>query len=478
MMGGKRAMLGAVLAAGLASGCAMGPDYVRPGMETPASYKEIGDWKMAEPNDHAVRGAWWLVFSDPDLNALIEQVEVSNQNLKVAEARYRQAAALTQSSRAALLPTISTNASSTRSRAAARGGPVQDIGTNHTASVGASWEIDLWGRIRRQLESSNASAEASAADLESARLSLQSALAVNYFQLRVSDAQKQMFEETVAAYERSLELTRNRYNVGVAAKADVVQAEAQLKSTVAQAIDLGVQRAQLEHAIAVLVGKSPSSFSLAEKRLNVVMPKIPLGLPSELLERRPDIAAAERRAAAANAQIGVATAAYFPSLSLSGSEGYSSSTLSKWLSAPNRFWSLGPSAALTLLDFGRRGAATDQAAAGYDQAVAAYRQAVLDGMQEVEDNLATLRILEREAVVQDEAVRAARESVLLTTNQYKAGTVSYLSVVTVQASLLANERTQVSLLGRRLSASVGLIQALGGGWVAGARSGDARSGGN
>jgi NodT family efflux transporter outer membrane factor (OMF) lipoprotein len=460
----RKVFIGGMAAACLA-GCAVGPDYVRPEMATPAAYKELSDWKVAQPNDQALRGQWWQVFGDPELDALIGEINVSNQNLKVAEAKYRQASALVQASRASLLPTVSVNASSTRSRSASRGGPVADISANHIASVGASWEIDLWGRIRRQLESSSASAEASAGDLESARLSLQSALAINYFQLRVTDAQKQMFDDTVLAYERSLELTRNRYNVGVAAKSDVVQAEAQLKSTVAQTIDLGVQRAQLEHAIAVLVGRSPAAFSLAEKRLNVVMPVIPVGLPSALLERRPDIAAAERRMAAANAQIGVATAAYFPSLSLSGSEGYSSPALAKWLSAPNRFWSLGPAAALTLLDFGKRGAATDQATAAYDQSVATYRQAVLDGMLDVEDNLAALRILEREAVVQDDAVRAARESVLLTTNQYKAGTVSYLNVVTVQASLLSNERTQVNLLGRRLTASVGLIQALGGGWA-------------
>lgn len=449
----------------LVSACAVGPDYQRPAMEVPATYKEQGDWKLAEPKDELIRGKWWQVFADSQLNALAEQVDVSNQNLKAAEARYRQANALTQSTRAGLFPTISLGASSTRSSAAAaRAGGSSTIATNHSVTVNAGWELDVWGRIRRQIEAGNASAEASAADLEAVRLSLQSELAISYFQLRVSDQQKQLFDDTVSAYERSLELTKNRYNVGVAAKSDVIQAEAQLKSTVAQAIDLGVQRAQLEHAIAVLIGRPPGGFSVPREKFTLKMPVMPVGLPSTLLERRPDIAGAERRVIAANAQIGVARAAWFPSLSLSASGGYASPTLADWISAPNRFWSLGPQLALTLLDFGKRAAVGDQAVASWEQAVATYRQAVLEGFQEVEDNLAALRILEQEAQVQDDAVRAARESVVLTINQYKAGTVSYLNVVTVQASQLSNERTSVSLLGRRLTAAVGLIRALGGGW--------------
>ena len=454
--------------------CAVGPDYQRPDVQTPAGYKERADWKLAEPKDELARGKWWQVFGDSELNGLVEQIDVANQSLKVSEARHRQAQALVQSARASYLPTISATASSTRSRAASARSGGGDVVTNHNLSLGAGWELDLWGRIRRTVESNDANAQASAADLEAARLALQSELATSYFQLRVNDAQKQLFADTIAAYEKSLELTRNRYAVGVAGKVDIVQAETQLFSAQAQSIDLGVQRAQLEHAIAVLTGKAPADFALRDIEASggasvdwkVAMPAVPVGLPSALLERRPDIAAAERRAAAANAQIGVAKAAYFPTLSLSASGGFSSATLANWISAPNRFWSLGPSLAETLFDFGKRAALSDQAIAAYDQNVASYRETVLAAFQDVEDNVAALRILEEEAKVQAEAVRVARESVALTINQYKAGIVSYLSVVTVQTALLSNERTSVGLLGRRLSATVGLIRALGGGWNA------------
>ena len=464
-----------VIGASLLTACAIGPDYQRPEVQTPVAFKETAGWKLAEPRDELARGNWWSVFGDSELDQLIEQVSVSNQSLKVSEARYRQALALSQSARAGYAPTISASASSTRSRAAsARSVGSNDIATNHNLSLSAGWELDVWGRIRRVVESNDASAKASAADLEAARLSLQSELANNYFQLRVNDAQKQLFADTITAYEKSLELTRNRYAVGVAGKVDVVQAETQLLSAQAQAIDLGVQRAQLEHAIAVFIGKAPADFSVrniessagASVDWKVAMPAVPVGLPSTLLERRPDIAAAERRAASANAQIGVAKAAYFPTLSLSASGGFSSPTLMNWISAPNRFWSLGPSLAETLFDFGKRAALSDQAVATYDQNVATYRLTVLEAFQDVEDNVAALRILEQEAKVQAEAVRAARESVALTINQYKAGTISYLSVVTVQTALLSNERTSVGLLGRRLTATVGLIRALGGGWNA------------
>ena len=465
----------AVIGVALLGGCAIGPDYQRPVVETPVAFKETANWKIAEPRDEMARGKWWKIFGDSDLDALIEQVNISNQSLKAAEARYRQATALTQSARSSYFPTVSANASSTRSRgAAARSNGNNEAVTNYNLNLSAGWELDLWGRIRRTVEANDANAQASAADLESARLSLQSELATNYFQLRVNDAQKQLFADTILAFEKSLELTRNRYAVGVAGKVDIVQAETQLFSAQAQSIDLGVQRAQLEHAIAVLIGKAPTGVSVANIESNagakvdwkVALPAFPVGMPSTLLERRPDIAAAERRAAAANAQIGVAKAAYFPTLSLSGSGGFSSPTLTNWISAPNRAWSLGPSLAATIFDFGKRGALTDQAIASYDQTVATYRQTVLEAFQDVEDNIAALRILEQEAKVQAEAVRAARESVTLTLNQYKAGTVSYLSVVTVQTALLSNERTQVGLLGRRLSATVGLVRALGGGWSA------------
>ena len=464
---GHRNPLVVAMIAVCVGGCAIGPDYQRPAMEVPAAYKEQGDWKLAEPKDELIRGRWWQVFGDHQLNALAEQVDVSNQNLKAAEARYRQSTALTQSARAGLWPSISASAAASRNKAAgSRTGGNTLIANSHSLSANASWELDVWGRVRRQIESSNASAEASAADLEAVRLSLQSELAISYFQLRVSDQQKQLFDDTVAAYERSLVLTKNRYNVGVAAKSDVVQAEAQLKSTMAQAIDLGVQRAQLEHSIAVLTGKAPGSFSLPQEKFTLRMPVMPAGMPSALLERRPDIAGAERRVMAANAQIGVAKAAWFPALSLSASGGYASPTFNEWFSAPFSFWSVGPQLAMTLLDFGKRAAVSDQAVASWEQTVAIYRETVLEGLQEVEDNLAALRILEQEALVQDDAVRAARESVVLTLNQYKAGTVSYLNVVLVQASQLSNERTAVSLLGRRLTAAVGLIRALGGGWSA------------
>ena len=475
MKSNKLRLICFAIGAPLLASCAIGPDYKRPDVQTPNTYKETADWKLAAPKDELSRGKWWSVFGDKELDALIEQVSVSNQSLKASEARYRQAQALTQSARASYLPTVSASASSTRSRAAsARSIGSNDVATNHNLSLGAGWELDVWGRIRRTVESNDASAQASAADLEAARLSLQSELATSYFQLRVNDAQRQLFADTITAYEKSLELTKNRYAVGVAGKVDIVQAQTQLLSAQAQAIDLGVQRAQLEHAIAVLIGKAPVDFSVRDIESSggdsvdwkVAMPIVPVGLPSTLLERRPDIAAAERRAASANAQIGVAKAAYFPTLSLSATGGFSSSTLMNWISAPNRFWSLGPSLAETLFDFGKRAALSDQAVAAYDQNVATYRETVLAAFQDVEDNVGALRILEAEAKVQAEAVRAARESVALTINQYKAGTVSYLSVVTVQTALLSNERTSVGLLGRRLSATVGLIRALGGGWSA------------
>ncbi|MGB5082335.1 MAG: efflux transporter outer membrane subunit [Burkholderiales bacterium] len=453
----------------LAAGCAAGPDYRRPEIEAVPEYKEAGDWKLAQPQDALERGKWWEVFADRQLGALVEQVEVSNQNVRVAEARFRQAQALLTSSRSAYYPTLDADVSLTRSRSPTGvigGTTAGRIITNRSASLNSRWEADLWGRLRRTVESVEANAQASAADLVAARLSLQAELAANYFQLRALDAQQQLLEDTVAAFRRSLELTRNRYAAGVAAKVDVAQGETQLKSTQAQALDLGVQRAQLEHAIAVLVGRPPSGFSIAAVPLSATPPRIPPGLPSALLERRPDIAAAERRVAAANAQIGVAKAAYFPSLTLSASYGSRSADAAQWLTAPSRFWSIGPALAQSIFDAGLRRAQTAQAIAAYDATVAEYRQAVLAGFQEVEDNLAALRILEEEAKVQEEAVRAARESVELTLNQYKAGTVSYTNVVTAQTAQLANERAAAGILGRRLVAAVGLIKALGGGWSA------------
>lgn len=449
--------------------CVMGPNYRRPQLVTPPAYKESQGWKIAEPRDGVNRGAWWEVFGDTQLNALADKLGKSNQSLKVAEAQYRRAQAVVQQSRAGLFPVVTGDVSVTRSGSGSRA-----PATEYDLSARASWDADLWGRVRRGLESSEASVQASAADVESVRLLVQSELVLNYLQLRVVDTQKKLLDESAAAFAKSLEMTQNRYKAGIAGRVDVAQGEAQLKSTQAQAIDTGVQRAQLEHAIAVLLGASPAEFTLPAAPLNVTMPSIPTGLPSELLERRPDIAAAERRVAAANAQIGVAQAAFFPSLTLSAGGGFQSAGFAQWLTAPSRFWSLGPALALAIFDGGLRKSLTDQAIASYDASVATYRQTVLTAFQDVEDNLAALRILEQEAKVQEEAVRAARLSVELTTNQYKAGIVSYLNVVTVQNTLLGNERTELALLGRRLTAAAQLVRALGGGWTVEMQSAETR----
>ncbi|HEV2041875.1 MAG TPA: efflux transporter outer membrane subunit [Casimicrobiaceae bacterium] len=465
----------AVCATSALFGCSVGPNYVRPTAESPPSYKEAVPWKQAEPRDQEPRGKWWEVFKDPKLDALAAQVEVSNQTIKGAEARVRQARALTQQARAALFPLVSANAGATRSGSGGGSTSSNNVGSNvqvggvrnnYNVALDVNWEVDLWGRVRRTVEAGEASAQASVADLESAKLSAQAQLAEDYFLLRVQDAQIRLLNDTVDAYQRSLQLTRNQYAVGVAARADVAQAETQLKSTQAQAIDASIQRAQLEHAIAILLGKAPADFSVAAEVVPTEFPAIPPGLPSELLERRPDVAAAERRTAAANAQIGVAEAAFFPSLTLSATGGFQSSVLSQLFSLPSRYWSLGAALAQTIFDAGLRRAQTAQAIATYDENVANYRQTVLIGFQEVEDNLAALRILEQEAAVQDEAVKAARESLTITLNQYRAGTANYLAVVVAQATALANERTALAILSRRLSASVALIKALGGGWSA------------
>ncbi|HEY6240863.1 MAG TPA: efflux transporter outer membrane subunit [Burkholderiales bacterium] len=473
----KRGALIFGLAAAALSGCMVGPDYQRPDVETPPAFKEAGEWKSAQPADEASRGRWWEAFGDPQLNALVERVQISNQNVLVAEAQYRQARALVAVSRSALFPTLSADASGTRSRSptgAVGGTTAGRVITNRSASLDAAWELDLWGGLRRAAEASAASAEASAANLAAARLSAQAELVSDYFQLRMLDTQKQLLDEAAAAYQKSLDLTKNRYAAGVAGRVDVVTAETQLRSTQADAIDTRVQRAQFEHAIAVLIGKPPAQFSIDVVPLAVSMPPIPAGLPSALLERRPDIAAAERSVAAANARIGVAKAAFFPSLTISGSDGFRSLSAAQLFALPNHFWSIGPALAQPLFDAGLRSAQSDQAIAAYDATVAQYRQTVLAGFQEVEDNLAALRILAEEAKVQDEAVRAARESVALTLNQYKAGTVSYLNVVIVQAAQLNNERAAVSILGRHLVAAATLVKALGGGWSAAEITADSR----
>jgi NodT family efflux transporter outer membrane factor (OMF) lipoprotein len=469
----------AVCASSLAAaltGCAVGPDYRKPDIPVAAAYKENAGWKQAAPADAFKRGVWWEVYGDPVLNDLERQIGVSNQSLKQAEAQYRQAAALVSEARASFFPTVS--ASLTRTRTArygsASGGIVSGgtvtggagISNSYQLPISATWEPDLWGSVRRTVEGDVASAQASAATLENTRLSLQATLAQTYFQLRIVDEQKRLLDDTVDGYQKSLQLTQNQYKVGVAARADVVQAETQLKSAQAQAIDLGVARTQYEHAIAVLIGKAPAEFSLAPSKLTIAPPAIPVDLPSTLLERRPDVAIAERQAAQANAQIGVAEAAWFPSLTLSASYGWQNSVWSQLLDAPSHYWSIGPKLAETLFDGGARSAQTAQARAAFDAAAANYRQVALAAFQNVEDNLAALRILEDEAKVQDETVKAAEESLRIALNQYRAGIVSYLNVITAQATAYSNERTAITLLGTRLNDSVALIKALGGGWQA------------
>jgi len=474
------------LAVALAA-CAAGPDYRKPELAAPAAYKEnadwhASDWNRAAPGDALKRGAWWQIFGDPSLDELERQIDVSNQSLKQAEAQYRQASALVSAARANYFPTLAVSASATRSGRFGSGSIVSggtviggsdssDSSSSHPSNTfslpfTASWEPDLWGRVRRTVEGDVANAQASEATLESTRLSLHAELATTYFQLRVVDEQKRLLDDTVAAYRKSLQLTQNQYNVGVAARADVVQADTQLKAAQVQAIDLGISRAQFEHAIAVLIGNAPADFALPAAALNVAPPAIPVDVPGTLLERRPDIAVAERQAAAANAQIGVATAAFFPNLSLSATAGFQSSSFSKWLTAPSRFWSLGPQLAETILDGGAREAQVAQARAGFDAAAANYRQVALAAFQNVEDNLAALRILEAEAAAQADAVKSAETALTIALNQYRAGIVSYLNVVTAQATAYSNERNALNILGNRLTSSVALVKALGGGWQA------------
>jgi len=467
-----RSRLSLLVAAALLGACAVGPDYQRPAVQVPASYKEsFAGWKTAEPRDHLPGEAWWKSYGDARLDELQAQAASANQNIQLAEAHYRQAQALSASARSALYPSLSADAAALRSKRSSNGNNSglknsQGVGNNYSALLTAGWEVDLWGRVKRSVEAGDAGMTASAADLAAARLSVQAILAEDYFQLRIFDTQQKLFNDTVATYERSLTLTKNRYAVGLATRSDVAQAEAQLRATRALAIDNSVQRTQLEHAIAVLLGKAPAEFELAvapfEDIKRVALPDIPASLPSELLERRPDIAAAERRAAAANAEIGVAKAALFPTITLSATGGYQSTSLGDLVTVPSRIWSLGPLLAASLFDGGLRQAQTNAAIAVYDANVASYKQTVLNGFQEVEDNLAALRLLEQEGGELDSAVRFARESVQQTVNRYKAGTEDYLSVVTVQNTALLDERAAVGVLGRRLTASVGLFKALGG----------------
>ena len=457
-----------VLSMLLFAGCTVGPNYRRPAAEVPATYKEVGEWKPAQPNDQSFSGNWWEIFQDPQLNALEVQVNVSNQNLKAAEAQYTQARAQLRYSRADLFPTVTADPSATRNRISNhRPASVTTNGVTYNdfqIPFELSYQIDVWGRVRRTVEAYRDQAQASAADLAAVNLSMHAQLALDYFQARTLDAEEQLLNSTVAQYEEAMHLIENRYAGGLASDLEVEQARTQLETTRAQAVDVGVARAQYEHAVAVLVGKPPASFTLPPLPLTMPPPPIPVGLPSELLERRPDIAAAERQMAAANAQIGVAKAAYYPNISLGATGGFESSAITTLLSGPSILWSAGPSALFTVFDVGRRRAASDQAIAAYDQAVANYRQTVLTGFQQVEDNVAALRILEHEAQVQNTAVTAAEKYLTLANIRYTGGVTSYLEVTTAQSAALSDEVTAVNILGRRMVDAVTLVQALGGGW--------------
>ncbi|WP_460928710.1 efflux transporter outer membrane subunit [Pseudomonas sp. MC6] len=463
-------LLSLSLCVAMLSACAVGPDYQRPQTAEIAQYKEAEGWTQANPSDSLARGAWWELYGDQQLNGLIEKLNNSNQTVAQSEAQYRQAQALVRSARGAFYPSVDLSLGKTRSSqgtgssSSSLSSSSSGIRDTYNAELGVSWEADVWGKLRRGLEADEASAQASFADLAAMRLSQQSELVQNYLQLRVIDQQKRLLEATVAAYERSLKMTQNQYRAGVSGRDAVAQAQTQLKSTQADLVDLIWQRAQFENAIAVLTGQAPADFNIAEVQTIPKLPQVPLSLPSQLLERRPDIASAERSVIAANANIGVAKAAYYPDLSLSLSGGYSSSTSQNLVSLPNRFWSVGPKLALPLFDGGIRSAEVERTEAVYDQTVAKYRQTVLDGFREVENYLVQLKVYEDEAAVRQEALDAARDSLRLTENQYKAGLIAYIDVVVVQATALSNERSVLNILQSRLIASVQLIAALGGGW--------------
>ncbi len=457
------------LAALLLGGCMVGPDYTKPSVPMTSIYKEADGWKVAQPGDHLPRGQWWVILGDPELHALEEQVAAANQNLKIAEARLREARALVRFNRAALFPTISAGVGISSIRDSAnRPFLTPNVNTGSSGdllfSLDMSYEIDLWGRVRRTVAAARNEAQATAADLETARLSLQAELAMDYFELRAADAQKQLLDETVKAFEAALRLTTNRFQGGAAPKSDVAQAQTQLDTTLAQATDVTVQRAQLEHAIATLIGKPPAAFSLSPRPLDTPPPDIPVGLPSQLLERRPDIAAAERRVAEANEQIGIAKAAYYPTLMLNASVGFEGSSFGNVLNASSLLWAVGASITQTIFDGGRRRATSDAARAAYDATVAGYRQTTLTAFQQVEDNLAALRILEQEAQQQRRAVESAQQSLQLFTNRYRGGVDNYLQVITAQTVTLSNQRNEIDILRRRMDASVLLVKALGGGW--------------
>lgn len=455
------------LAASLA-GCAVGPDYRRPslpeGVSAPA-FKESGAWKTAAPATVDAAHPWWTGFGDPRLDALIEEANGANQSLRLAEAQYREAQALVQNAQAGWAPTLGLDLSGQRARSQnSTGAPVQ--GNTHAWSLQAAWEPDLWGRVRRAVEGAADSAQASDADLAAARLAVQAAVANDYIQLRMTDAQQRLYDRTIEAYRKSLQITRSQYRAGVVTRADVDLADTTLQSTQALALDTQLTRRQLEHAIAVLLGKTPSQFSIAADDSLPSLPAVPMAVPSELLERRPDIAGAERRAASANAGIGYAQAAYYPSLSLSAAGGFAGAGFGNWFAAPGKVWALGAAVAQNLFDGGQRNAQVAQARAAFDASSASYRQTVLAGFQEVEDNLAALDLLAQERQVQDGAVASARNAERVSLSQFRAGTTTYLAVITSQTLALNNERTALQLQSRQFAAQVALVKALGGGWDA------------
>lgn len=457
-----------LISALLLGGCTVGPNYVRPPTEVPPAYKEASNFGLAQPTDTIPKGKWWQIYGDPTLNALEDQVTTSNQSLKVAQAQFLEARAAVRIARAPYYPSVTAapTASATRqSQSKALFGSTSPITYNDIQlPVDVSYEPDVWGRVRRSVEASRSEAQASAADLASVDLSLHAELAMDYFELRGLDSQKQLLDSTVLSYQKALELTQSRYSGGIASAVDLAQAQTQLETTRAEAIDVNVQRAAYEHAIAVLIGKPAAEFTQTPLPLIGAPPPIPTGLPSDLLERRPDIAASERRVEEANAQIGVARAAYFPLITLGGSAGFDSNTITNLLGGPAGFWSLAGTAAELIFDGGQRRGVSEQARAAYDQAVDQYRETTLTAFQEVEDNLAALRILQDEAKTEDDAVAAAQHSLDLSTTRYKGGVANYLEVTTAQSAALADERSAVDILTRRITASVLLIKALGGAW--------------
>jgi NodT family efflux transporter outer membrane factor (OMF) lipoprotein len=451
-----------------ATGCAVGPKYKVPAMTAPPAYKESANWKPAQPNEQQLGGNWWEIFQDPQLNTLEEQINVSNQNLKVAVAQYQESRAALRYVRADYYPTVTASPSVAREKYSSNRPPSSTFDgltfNDFVLPINFSYQANVWGRVSRNVESYREQAQATAADLAVVNLSMHATLAVDYFAARTLDAEEKLLQDTVAQYQQAYQLNEDRYQGGLASEVEVEQAETILQTTRAQLVDVGVARAQYEHAVAVLVGKAPEDFTLPPLPLTTPPPSIPVGVPSELLERRPDIAAAERRVAAANAQVGLAEIAYYPLVNIVGSAGFESGSITTLLQGPGAMWSVGAAVVQTLFDGGRRRAATDEAKAFYDSSVASYRQTVLTGFQQVEDNLAALRILEKEAGVQTSAVEAAQRSLDLSNARYEGGVTSYLEVITAQNADLSDELTAVNILGRRMASAVLLIEAIGGGW--------------